>query len=125
MLGAALRAASSATGSPSFEIFAAGLRHPGKGAHLHLPLGHQGRRCGYLAFSPEELDLNGNVVNPVHRGKPAPLGVVHYRNNQIAAPPGSRAGKPQVYNPGSFDLWAAGADGRPIGTSAPEMPVPW
>jgi hypothetical protein len=60
------------------------------------------RLRGVGSGPPSPKDEDREVSNPLYQGCPGPLGLVHYRF-------------PGQHRPGSFDLWAADAQGREDG----------
>ena len=62
------------------------------------------KRQAFYEFSPDMLAPDGSIINPVWGSKPAPQGVIHYRNNLV---PGGVT-DPPTRNAKGFDLWCAG-----------------
>jgi hypothetical protein len=87
-------------GSGSRELVKA-LRQPGP---KNLP---------FLQINDDLLTPEGDLINPVHHDREAPINVIHYRNNRGRKPGPDGVGRPGVSPYREFDLWCAGCDYDP------------
>lgn len=65
------------------------------------------KKQSYMDFSAEML-VGSDIANPVWAETSGPEQIIYYRNNFGAPAGGGGAGKPQVYNSSSVDIWCAG-----------------